>query len=174
MDDNNEPAPKNVPQEAATNTNYNLDEGQTCGWIGFDDPKVMRIPNVNSSLKGLSSLVLEGTSYAEMFKLLFLSSIMFTILKETNNVLDDVPPLSYGEMLCFFGIILFMSTISEFNWSDFWSSVPVSMKTGAPYRFHEWMSMYMFETTFNNLGLAQDKPPKYKDPFWEFHEMVKL
>ena len=58
-----------------------------------------------------------------------------------NNDLDDAP-LLYDELLCFFGIILFMSTISAL----------VSMKTGAPYRFHEWMSLHRSEAIINDLG----------------------
>jgi len=172
VDDDNEPAPENVPQEAARNNLHNLEEGQTWGWMGFDDRKVKNIPNVKPTLIGLSSVVLEGISYAGMFKLFFPRSVMLTILHETNNEMDDVP-LSYGELLRFFGIILFMSTISGFSRRDFWSNAPVSMKTGAPYRFHEWMSLRRFESILINLVLTSKEPPEYKDPFWEVREMVE-
>ena len=173
VDDDNEPAPENVPQEAPADTIHSLGEGQTWGWTGFDDRKVKGIPNVKPSLKGLSSIVLQGMSYAGMFKLFFPRSLMLIILNETNKDLDDAP-LSYGELLRFFGIILFMSTISGFSRRDFWSNALVSMKTGAPYRFHEWMSLRRFEAIMNSLVLTQKEPPEFKDPFWEVREMVKL
>ena len=55
-----------------------------------------------------------------------------------------------------------MLIISEFSRRDFWSSAPISMKTGAPYRFHEWISLYRFDALINNIGLIQDKQSEYK------------
>ncbi len=101
VDDDNEPAPENIPQEAATNTIHNLEEGQTRGWVGFDDWKVKNIPNVKHALIGLSSIVLEGMRYAGRFKLLFPRSVMLNILHESSNEMDDIP-LSFGELLHIF------------------------------------------------------------------------
>ena len=65
-----------------------------------------------------------------------------------------------------------MFTISGFTKRDFWSSAPVSVKSSAPYRFHEWMSLRRFESIMTNLGITPKEPPEYKDLFWEVRELI--
>ena len=146
---------------------------QPWGWYGFDERKVNGIPNIQPSIKVMSEMALEGMTTMGMFLLFFPKIRIDTILKETNKNLAE-NPVTFGELLRFFWILLFMLTISGFSKRDFWSSTPVSVKSGAPYRFHEWMSLQRFDNIMKSLGLTKRDPPEYKDPFWEIREMISL
>ena len=82
-------------------------------------------------------------------------------------------PITYGELLRWIGILLFMSTISGCKRRDFWSSKPITLHDGAPYRFHEWMSSRRYELILSHLTYTDQQPPFYIDRFWEIRTIIQ-
>ena len=110
-----------------------------------------------------------------MFLLFFPSSYLKEVLlKKTNESVGlNGIPITYGELLRWIGILLFMSTISGCKRRDFWSSKPITLHDGAPYRFHEWMSSRRYELILSHLTYTDQQPPFYIDRFWEIRTIVQ-
>ena len=177
VDDDNDPAPENIPpadDPVVSGATNDLKEGQSWGWNGFDERKVAGIPNVNPSMKGINNLALGVMNYVAIF-LLFMPRLYLEdiVLNATNKHLEE-NPLSFGELLSFIGIILFMSTVNGNKKKDFWSNNPISMKQGAPYRFHQWMSRRRFDEINHHLQFTDNDPPSFVDKFWEVRQMIAM
>ena len=74
VDDDNAPAPENVPDAKELEkdkTNEGLKEGQEWGCRGFNERKVNCIPNIKPSIKGMNQMTLDGMGTIGMF-ILFL------------------------------------------------------------------------------------------------------
>jgi hypothetical protein len=80
--------------------------------------------------------------------------------------------VTYGEFLQFLGLWLYMSTLSGFRRSDYWSLKPVSTREGAPYRFNEFMAIKRFEAIIIALAYTNETPPLYRDRFWEVRQII--
>ena len=144
VDDDNEPVAENVPDGASDNVvTSSLNEGQEWGWEGFDHRKVQGISNVRAKLNGLSGNALQGMSFVGMFLLFLGHDLVDMIIEETNKNIEGAP-MDLGEFIRFIGIQLFMSTMSGFNQKDYWSMRLPEVESGAPYRFHKWMSRKRF------------------------------
>ena len=174
VDDDNEPAPENIP-DATTTTNKQangLYEGQEFGWDGVDHRAKDGHINLPAKMRGMPEP--EYASYVQMFLLFFPRALIEDIvLAETNKAHPNLK-LSWGELLRFLGIILFMATVGNYQRREFWSSQPISVDHGAPYRFHHWMSGRRFETIMSGLTFTSREPPAYKDKFWEVRQMLDV
>ena len=173
VDDDNMPAPENIPEQASTtgrrNDSSNVEEGW--GWNGIDHRKQINISNVRASIAGVSSDVVENMSFVGMFFILFPKSMVKIIIEETNKRLDE--PMNMGEFIRWIGVCLLLSTLSGYKRSDFWSMKPIEMFSGAPYRFHEFMTSTRFEAIMSSLTFTKRKAPAYKDRFWQVREMIE-
>ena len=78
-----------------------------------------------------------------------------------------------GEFLRWIGVCLLLSTLSGYKRSDFWSMNPIDMFSGAPYRFHEFMSSTRFELIMTSLTFTKDPTSAYKDRFWQVRKMIE-
>ena len=91
VDDDNLPAPENIPEQAPTtgarNDPDNVEEGW--GWNGIKHQKQINVTNVRTSIAGVSSDVVENLSFVGMFFILFLKSMVQIIIEETNKKLDE-------------------------------------------------------------------------------------
>jgi hypothetical protein len=107
-----------------------------------------------------------------MFLLFFPRKFMEdVVIVETNKRIAG-KQLTFGEFLQFLGLWLYMSTLSGFRRSDYWSSKPVSMRMGAPYRFNEFMALKRFEAILIALAYTDETPPLYQDRFWEVRQVI--
>ena len=120
----------------------------------------------------IQGVALENYSFVTMFNIFFSTKIGWMIILETNKKLEYT--LDIGEWLRFLGIILFMSTSNCCQRRDYWSSRPVNIEYGAPYRFNDWMSLNRFETILNALVFTNEDKPRYKDRFWQVRKMIDL
>jgi hypothetical protein len=82
------------------------------------------------------------------------------IIVETNKKINGVH-VTFGEILRFLGLWLYMSTLKGFRLSNYWSSKRVSMYEGAPYRFYEFMTLKRFEAILLALSYTDEAPPLY-------------
>jgi hypothetical protein len=107
-----------------------------------------------------------------MWEHFFPKELTWIIINETNKMIES--DITIGEFMRFIGILLFMSTVSGFSRREFWSSSPIDIEAGAPYRFNQWMSLRRFEMIYYNLQVTQEDAPDYVDKFWEVREMIEL
>ena len=96
---------------------------------------------------------------------------MSTIIPGINKNIKG-PPVNYGEFLVFLGIWLIMSTTVGIERRLFWSLSAVSMFSGAPYRFNEYMSGNRFDSICDNLTFTLKGLPSFKDRFWQVCKMI--
>jgi hypothetical protein len=116
VDDDNDPAPENIPtlwdEAPAVNDLY---EGQSWSWDGIDW-RVVAMGNYNepSFPNGWTP---QGKSFIDLF-LYFLLMVWFTnvVVAKTSNAVqqsggdNSMQPVTFGEMIRFLGIQLLMLT----------------------------------------------------------------
>lgn len=172
VDDDNEPAPENIPIPQENNNNAATDDGRRWGWAGIDHRKHAGGQSTRARINCLTGLALEGATMLTMFLLFFPRKFMEdVVIVETNKRIAG-KQLTFGEFLQFLGLWLYMSTLSGFRRSDYWSSKPVSMRMGAPYRFNEFMALKRFEAILIALAYTDEAPPLYQDRFWEVRQVI--
>jgi hypothetical protein len=112
VDDDNEPAPENVPTNNAPRPNGgNLYEGQEWGWDGIDRRAMMQGSMYNDP-KFTNDWTPQGKDYIEIFLHLFpLHFLEAVIVQATNNALlaADNARTTVGEMLRYIGMWMLMS-----------------------------------------------------------------
>jgi hypothetical protein len=174
VDDDNAPAPENVPVPGISVGTETKEEVLDWGWDGIDPRKRDHQYDARASIVGLSEMAMQGLCPLRMFLLFLLKYfIENVILAETNKSLgEDGMPITYGEFLRWIGILLFMSTLSGFKRRDYWSLTPINLYSGAPYRLNDWMSLRRYEEITNNLTYTKNDPPLYRDRFWEVRDLL--
>lgn len=170
VDDDNEPAPENVPVETE---HQEGNTQQQWGWQGIDHWKSIGGQTTKASLIGLSGIALEGQTIVSMFLLFFLGKTFLedVIIQKANTKLEKM--LNIGEFLRYLGLWLIMSTMKGFKKEDFWSSRPISLFDGAPYRFDDiGISMTRFDEITAALSFTTKEPPTYLDKFFFIRQMI--
>jgi hypothetical protein len=174
VDDDNEPAPENIPAEGVTIDSTANIHGQEWGWNGTCHRKSAHHTDVSPQIKDYTKNHLRTLSKLEMFLLFFpVDYLENVIVKETSNILvgQAHSPLSLGEFLRFLGCIFFMSCFSGVDRTDFFSSEPVSLEAGAPYRLTQFMAGYRFQQIMSCLTITTSKPTQ-TDRFWEMRNLI--
>ena len=172
VDDDNEPAPENIP---TAETTENTD--QTWGWNGINERQKSNVMDVNPNLMhGLPELTsdLSSTSLVHLFLTIFPRGYLENVIlpATNNNIEDEIGDVTFGELLRFIGIWFFLATTSGFPRRDFFSSFPVSVKSGAPYRVNMYMSRKRFETILFALSFTVKDPPTFLDRFWQIRDLI--
>jgi hypothetical protein len=87
VDDDNEPAPENIPLPQENNNNAATDDGRTCGWAGIDHREQANgLSNTRARINCLSGLALEGATMLTIFLLFFPRKFMEeVVIIETNK-----------------------------------------------------------------------------------------
>jgi hypothetical protein len=172
VDDDNEPAPENVPDSnsAATNTVFD-----SWGHGGICPRRMSGAVNQNPTLKGLTQDV--KPTFEKLFRLLFpFEFLKDVILKQTNQKMMDeqeTVELTIGELLRYIGLWFYMSSMTFDSRRDFWSSENSTMFEGCPVRLNEWMSRRRFEAITRSLQLTSCAAPPYQDKFWEVRAVLQ-
>ena len=170
VDDDNEPAPENTPVAAQSGGNAVYGEW---GFSGICQRRSEQLGCEAARLRTVTNdVVMTGLNILTMF-LLFLPKAFFenVILVETNKKIEG-NPVTFGELLQFIGIWLFMSTTAGYSRSDWFSQKPVDRWIGAPYRFNDIMSGRRFEAIISALTFTAAPAPAYQDKFFEVRELI--
>jgi hypothetical protein len=139
IDDDNEPAPENVPQ-----ANERVPENVFGEW-GHHGMCHRRMENARNQNPSINFPVDVRPTLLQLFELLFPKTfILFVILPMINKEISIGGPVEYGEFLRFIGIWFLMATIQGPHRRDYWSIEPVSRYQGAPFRINE-MSRTQFD-----------------------------
>lgn len=176
VDDDNQPAPENIPTLQEREVPNELYGDQSWGWDGFCERRTNLFCNNNPSMKAVPEHLLHNMSYMMMFLVFFPKQLVSLVIEETNKNLakQNKSEITYGEFLLFIGLQLFMSTLTGFSRNDFWSSAPIGLSQGAPYRLNEFMSKSRFDSIMECLGFTNESPPIYEDKYWEVRKMLSL
>ena len=166
IDDDNDPAPENIPTNTEPSTNTVFNEW---GDNGVCQRKAVGAINVGATVKNM--LRDAKPSALSLFEHFFPKEfVLETLLPATNENLNI--SLQYGEFLRFVGVILIMSTTHYGGRSDLWSQQPISPFEGVSFRLNEIMSRYRFDAIVHALGFTNKTPPTYRDRFWEVRDML--
>jgi hypothetical protein len=174
VDDDNEPAPENIPAAGARIDNTTNLHGQEWGWGGTCHRKTKHHLDVDPQILNYSRSDLCNQTKLDMFLLFFpIDYFEDVLVKETSLTLvrQAHNPLSMGELVRFFGCIFFMSCFSGVDRRDFFSSDPISLATGAPYRLTQFMPGYRFEQIMSCLTITKSTPDN-TDRFWEMRLLI--
>ncbi|MBM4179814.1 MAG: hypothetical protein FJ211_10875, partial [Ignavibacteria bacterium] len=178
VDDDNDPAPENVPQlwDAPRLTDAGLYEGQRWGWNGIDR-RVTEGGNYNgpSFANGWTPI---GKTYMEIFLHLFpVVWLTDVLIRRTNvGVINAASkPFTFGECLRFIGMRLLMASSPGWSVDDYWcyDNTPRDQTTDpCPYNFRDLMGKKRFHVIGRNLAFTDVPPPTYVDRFWQIRQMI--
>jgi len=96
--------------------------------------------------------------------------ITTVILVETNKQMAT--PVTTGEFLKFLGLWLIMATTEGSKRDDFWSTKPISIFSGAPFRLNETLSGRRFRAILSALRLTSSLPPAFRDRFHPVRDLI--
>ena len=144
---------------------------------GVNERQKANVMDVKPKLMhGLDVIIsaLPSTMLVHLFLVLFPRDYLENIvLRATNeNIEDENGEVTFGELLRFIGIWFFLATTSGFPRRDFFSSHPISVKFGAPYRVNMYMSRKRFESILFSLSFTMSSPPSYLDRFWQIRDLI--
>ena len=166
IDDDNEPAPENVPQASEGDT----ESFGAWGHTGFCNCRIQNIPNHPAKL----NFPLDKTEkdiFVQLFQGLFPNNVLETIISETNKTISG-DPLSYGELLQWIGLWVLMSTVDGSDRRAFWSTHEIDIFEGAPFHLACFMTWNRFENILNNMKYTSTCTPSFHDCFWEVRYML--
>jgi hypothetical protein len=169
VDDDNDPAPENVPDRGRQREEVDglswlpYNSRTTCNRQAsghrYENPKMINQPNASSCL--------------DYFFYFLPRHVKEVILVETNKQLEG-RDATWGEFVIYMGLWLLMSTISNgCSRKQFWDEQPPSEWSGAPYRLHNYMSKTRFENITKALRYSNTPAPTYVDKFSEVRDMIK-
>ena len=167
IDNDNEPAPKNVQQTSDNNNQVFGEWGHT----GLCYRHMQNIPN-NPAKLNFPLDTTRNDIYVQLFEGLFLTTFLKMIVTEMNKTIS-VDPVTYGELLRWIGLWILMSTVNGSDRRSFWSMKEIDMLEGAPFCLTAFMTRNQFENILNNIVYNTNDPPELRDHFWEVRWMLK-
>ena len=169
VDDDNVPAPENVPLDSnLTNQDVLYEE-----WGSATHCNRARMFGRNETQPHLNNEP-KTNDLLEWF-LFFLPWKFFcsTIIPATNNIIEG-SPISEGEFIRYIGIWLLMSTVHSWTCRrSFWSLGPINPFEGAPFRCNTYMSCTRFEKITKALKYTMAQKPMYVDKIFEVRELLQ-
>ncbi|KAL7525460.1 hypothetical protein ACHAXR_001013, partial [Thalassiosira sp. AJA248-18] len=98
--------------------------------------------------------------------------VLEAVIPATNKEIEgDI--LTLQEFYVYLGCHIFMACFEGI--SDrrlWWSSKPISIKEGAPFRLHEYMSLRRFNAITSAMRYTNKVPPEFEDRFFDVREMI--
>jgi hypothetical protein len=174
VDDDNDPAPENVPAPNAAGPAASSGIFKdTWGFEGCEYRQHMvgrtfqraALIGVNAEC---SSLLTPGALLKIFLPVSFIETV---IIPQTNLSLN--PPLDIDEFFTYLGLWFAMSTCYFSGDRDmFWSSKEITFESGAPYRFHDFMSRNRFNGITQALRFTNIPSPAFRDRFHEVRQLI--
>ncbi len=181
VDDNNEPAPENVPADGAPPVNGEaLFEGQKWRWDGIDCQAILPGSMYNGPTFA-NEWSPNGKPFIDIFLHFFpCYFIEVTNVKATSNVLLIVNAvrITLGELLRYIGMMLLMSCYMKFP-DYFWK---MATRTGNEsedevndiplFTFNRYMLRRHILATTSALRFTLKQPPSFQDKFWQVWDLI--
>ena len=161
IDDDNDPAPENVPQkgENTTRTGNWTREGIIC------PRKAGNLQNYFASIRNYSHDAILRISLLHLFLVMFPEEYLEEVLiPETNKGMSV--PMDIQEYMQWVGCLIYMACWVgiESCW-DWWSTMTPSMAKGARFRLNSIMSCNQFDSILSALSFTNREVP-YEDGFF--------
>lgn len=169
VDDDNKPAPENVPNANAT-FNFGLYPDQQWGESMFVNPMA------NTGYKsppGFVDFDINNATYLEIFFKFFpFKWLIDVLLVETNKNLSR--ELTMGELIRYLGLRLSMASVGRgFSTNNFFSTEPFHpVHNPCPYNFRSKMLKKRFKQITAALSFTNKAKPTCKDRFWEVRQII--
>jgi Transposase IS4 len=165
IDDDNAPAPENIPD------NNEVTFTATLGFSGTCYRRERNALNMNPAVNPPTPEW--KPDYVELFLLLFPKQYLIKVILTAINSNPEIGQhVTIGEFLRWLGLWLLMSTIQGPQREDFWKMTPPDMFSGAPFRFNNLMSAKRFNDILRLIRYTNNQPPTYQDKFWRVREMI--
>lgn len=168
VDDDNEPAPENAePPPQAT-----IPVGE---WI---TPTICPRREANcSNRKGLwkrfAWTVVREMNELAQFRMCFPEQWVKDVVIPATNKEINGDPLTLSEFYIYLGCHFFMACFEGI--SDrrlWWSSKPISMRDGAPFRLNEFISLRRYNDLTSAIRYTDKPPPDFVDRFYDVRQMI--
>ena len=167
IDDDNEPAPENVPEQNESSDSLLKAEW---GHSGYCYRKTMNFGNHKAKLNFHVNPT-KNNFYLQLFEGLFPTTLLYTMVDGVNETMKG-ERLSYGELLRWIGLWTMMSTVAGTDCHSFWSTRDIKIFSGCFFTLSTYMSRTRFELILQHIKYTKLDPPTYKDRFWEVREML--
>ena len=171
VDDDNEPAPENAqaPVGGAAPPNGTWEKPQYCcrrANVQFSDQTGRFVHHRWDEVAEMDELQLFRMCFPEKW-------IVDSVMPETNKNLGK--PMDLHEFYVWLGCIFFMSCYLGIEDRDlWWSTKPVDMFDGAPFRLNEFMTKSRFRDIMVAMRYtSKEAPLLFVDRFHEIREMVE-
>ena len=171
VDDDNDPAPENLPNEAVTsepsmygewNSTPNICHRTTAG-LFKDDPKMKVEVMTNGNVP----------SYMDWFMVCLPAPYIKNVILFQTNASEEGEEITEGEFLVYIGLWLLMATTaSGCDRRSYWENSPINEWKGAPFRLNKYMSWGRFDFITQHLTFTDIDPPSYADRFHEVRQMI--
>ena len=166
VDDDNEPAPENIPTTSTSPTVLSNEWGHS----GICFRRQNSIANTPAKLVIPVDTTRDDINL-QLFERLFPKKFVEDVMIPGMNK-SLVPPISYGELLCWTGLWISMSTVDGSDRQSFWSMKEPNKFEGAPFRLNEYMSRKRFEEILGAITYTTNNPPAMLDRFWEVRGLI--
>eukprot|EP00594_Rhizosolenia_setigera_P000610 CAMPEP_0178944722 /NCGR_PEP_ID=MMETSP0789-20121207/3318_1 /TAXON_ID=3005 /ORGANISM="Rhizosolenia setigera, Strain CCMP 1694" /LENGTH=700 /DNA_ID=CAMNT_0020624495 /DNA_START=47 /DNA_END=2146 /DNA_ORIENTATION=- len=197
VDDDNDPAPENIPAANTGITNpagSNVDTNRNTGseaqepTLGPGQAWMENMPfcQRKASVEGMPSFTdhepsincnkpISDHSFLELFLLFFGMNLVEMILTATNQKLPDrTKSISLGEFIRFLGIRLAMCSCNGYTVDDFWQKRDPDAFHNPPFYFGNVMSNNRFHVISDALSFTTLQPPEFRDKFWKVRQMISM
>ena len=166
IDDDNEPAPENIPTTATTSSVFSNEWGH----MGTCLQKQQSIANTQAKLVYPVNTTRDDIN-VQLFERLFPKQFIENMMIPTMNwKLKNA--VTYSEFLVWIGLWILMSTVDGSDHHGFWSNKDINIYEGAPFKLTSFMSHNCFEEILNCISYTLNNPPEMLYRFWEVKELI--
>ena len=172
VDDDNEPAPENARPQTVAEQIYaagHWEKPTVC------PRRASGVADVEGKFKNTRWDEIADLDELALFRVCFPEKwIVGVVIPKTNEALKE-KPLDLREFYVWLGCIFFMSSFQGIEDRDlWWSTKPVDMFDGAPFRLNEYMSKGRFNDIMAAIRYTNDEAPLFfVDRFHEVREMIE-
>jgi hypothetical protein len=170
VDDDDEPAPENVP---ASNDGQVEIFSSSWGFEGIDFRRQMQVPNFNASMNGMTRDGATLLNPLQFFLIFFpINHIKDVIIKAMNQ--KHNLEISYGEFLVYLGLRFLFATCQKCDLKEFWSKEAPTLWSSAPFRVNSYMPRRRFEDISSALSscLTDEPSPPFLDPYHRVRQLI--
>jgi hypothetical protein len=172
IDDDNEPAPENLPNTEETS------EGATYEAWGHTGICYRRRVGCGYNKAKINSDHASAEEQRHMnrgswFLLFFPIAYLWDVVQYVNHRLSNYDKINYGELIRYIGIRFLIATVDGHSKKSFWNDNEDidSRFEGAPFTLNDIMPESRFDFITKNLIYNKAQKPTYKDPFFPIRQL---
>ncbi len=168
VDNDNEPAPKNLWQPSPTQQPHGT-------WIV---PTICprradtNISNIEGKWKLFLWKKISEMSEIDLFRMAFLEKFIIDVVIPLTNKNLEIP-LTLQEFYIWLGCQFFMACFEGVaNREEWWSAKPICKRSGAPFRLTEYIKKSRFLQITTAITYTDKDPPPFQDKFYDVRQLL--